>query len=119
MKYLALDVGTKRTGAAYGDSSDGIVFSLETINHDSFDALLEAITTLIKERNIDELVLGLPLLPSGQPGSQAHIVEEFADMLNEANIAYCYIDERYTTPKTPNIDLNAAAACEILQIKLS
>lgn len=118
MKLLGLDVGTKRTGVAYADSELDIVMSLETIEHSSFQELLLKIDLVRKEKEIDMLIVGLPLLPSGEHGKQADLVEEFAALLREKDIPFQFLDERYTTPSNPDIDPNAAAACDILQVYL-
>ena len=118
MKYLGLDVGTKRTGVAFADTDDDILFSLETIEHSSEEDLLKSIQNLISEKQIDELVLGLPLLPSGEEGSQAEVVHSLCRALDSAQIPYSLVDERYTTEKSKELDSDAAAACKILQGKL-
>lgn len=118
MNYLGLDVGTKKTGVAFASAQDDILFSLDTIQHSSFEELLVAVQALVRLRHIDEVVLGLPLLPSGDQGAQADIVLEFQDMLNEAGISTSTVDERYTTAKTGDFDKDAASACEILAQKL-
>ena len=118
MKYLGLDVGTKRTGVAFADSDDDILISLATIEHASQEELLESVCLLVKERNIDEVIVGLPLLLSGKEGSQAEIVQNFAQKLSQAKIPCSFIDERYTTPKSAQFDPDSAAACAILSIIL-
>ena len=95
MRYLGLDVGTKRTGVAFADTDDDILFSLETIHHESQEELLSRVQELVLERSIDEVVLGLPLLLSGKPGSQANIVQSFAEALKREHIPHCLLDERY------------------------
>ena len=118
MRYLGLDIGTKRTGVAFADSEEDILFSLETITHDSEDELLKAVQDLVSERAIDEVVLGYPLLLSGEEGSQVAIVESFGEALERVQIPFSLLDERYTTKKIPEIDSDAAAACQILAVKL-
>jgi len=119
MRYLGLDVGTRRTGAAFADSTDGILFSLETIQHSSAEELLASVLLIIKEKQIDEVVIGLPLLPSGEAGSQAEIVQNFKELLSEEGISCSLLDERYTTSKSREIDKDAASACEILTVWLN
>ncbi len=118
MRYLGLDVGLKRTGVAFADSEDDILFSLETISHSSMEELLSTVRTLATERNIDEVVVGLPLLPSGKKGAQAQIVLKFAEALQEAKILHSLLDERYTSTSQKDLDKDAVAACQILAVKL-
>jgi putative holliday junction resolvase len=76
MRYLAIDLGEKRTGLALGDSVTGIVTPLEVIEHPAHEhagpARLHALA-----RHIDaalgagELVIGLPLNMDGTEGPAA------------------------------------------------
>lgn len=118
MNILGLDIGTRRTGVAFGSTKDDIVFSLPTIAHTSEDELLTSITRLVHDRSIDEVVLGLPLLLSGEEGSQARIVQDLAERLLDAGISCHLLDERYSTPLRTDIDSDAASACEIVSVWL-
>jgi len=119
MRYLGLDLGRKRTGIAFADSTDDILFSLMTIEGKTEEELVECISALVSEKMIDELVVGLPLLPSGKAGSQAQWVESVIIHLKTLGIPVSVLDERYTTGKRTDIDQDAAAACQILSVKLS
>jgi putative Holliday junction resolvase len=118
MRYLGLDLGKRRTGVAFADSNDDIMFSLETISGKTEDELVEHIQNLISEKSIEELVIGLPLLPSGERGSQADWAQLMIDKLQALGTPISLIDERYTTGKLTEVDQDAAAACKILSIKL-
>lgn len=118
MKYLGLDVGTRRTGVAFADSDDDILFSLPTIEHTSKKELMKAIEALVAERHIDQIVLGLPLLPDGSHGSQAAFVESIGEDIERRGIPFVLLDERYTTQDVKEIDGDAASACTILSVQL-
>ncbi len=118
MRYLGLDIGVARTGVAFADSTDDILFSLETISHSSEEELIDAVKKIVSERGVDEVVLGLPLLLSGEEGSQAKISINIREKLEKSGITCSMLDERYSTPKSNNIDKDAASACEILAIRL-
>ena len=74
------------------------------------------------------LVVGLPLLPGGTEGSQAELTRRSVEPLREKGVEVHFVDERYTTQRSrevgprkasknpPPEDLNAAAACQILEI---
>lgn len=119
MKYLGIDVGTRRSGIAFADSKDDILFSLKTFNHKTEDELFLEITRLVTEKQIDEVVLGNPLLLSGEAGKQSGIVLALAQRLSEVRIPYSLCDERYTSNGANLYDKDAAAACEILAVKLN
>lgn len=111
MRLLALDIGTRRTGIAYCDDT-GVPLPLNTIEHESERALIDHIHDLIAARNIDHLIIGLPLLPSGAEGKQSKIVRSVGETLS-AMVPVEYLDERYTTQDSYP-DPDARAACALL-----
>ena len=114
MNYLALDIGKRRTGVAFAEDEVGVPLSLETLIHESEDALLSAVQKLYTDRHIDHIVIGLPLLLSGEEGSQASFCKDIAHTLSERGISCSLLDERYSTPRNTEIDPDSAAACAIL-----
>lgn len=119
MKLLALDVGTRRTGVAYGETEADFVIALDTIEHATQEELVEKIVSICKARNIDEIIVGLPLLPGGGEGSQATLVLETVNMLKKASgRPVKTMDERYTSTNAPKGAKDAKSACEMLQIAL-
>ncbi|MEK7217905.1 MAG: Holliday junction resolvase RuvX [Patescibacteria group bacterium] len=127
MRYLALDIGTKRTGVAFLDDDIGIPLPLETFPSSSKEEFMERVMEIIAQRTVDQVYVGLPRLPSGEEGSQARIVRHYAALLEERGIPLQFVDERYTTPRKAKTqkkrqlplgmtDLDSAAACEILKI---
>ncbi|MSR86928.1 Holliday junction resolvase RuvX [Candidatus Peribacteria bacterium] len=127
MKYLALDVGTKRTGIAYLDDVIGVPVPLDTFTHGRQEELVTHVMEIVHARKIDEVIVGLPLLPSGEPGAQAKISSAVGTALQSHGVRVTFSDERYTTPRnsahkhaisTKNLDGDAAAACSILSQKV-
>ena len=116
MRYLALDIGSRRTGVAYAESDMGIPFPLETIQHTSLEELEQEVHRLLQDRSVDRVIIGLPLLPSGEEGEQVEYVRSFLPFLE--GIPYELVDERYTTPKGQNGDGDSHAACQILSVIL-
>ncbi|MDD4319770.1 MAG: Holliday junction resolvase RuvX [Candidatus Peribacteraceae bacterium] len=124
MRILALDIGKRRTGVAYLDEDVGIVLPLDTVEHASEKEFREQVLKILRERKIDRLVVGLPLLPTGAEGSQSSFVRMWAALLDGAGVPVLFRDERYTTPRPMakngrnepgGEDGDAAAACEILR----
>lgn len=118
MRILALDVGLRRTGVAFVDESNGIALPLDTIIADSKEDMIERVMLIIKERKVDLLVVGLPLLPSGDEGSQSEYVREVASEFMEAGVEVRFLDERYTTSDSSDYDGDAKAACGLLMTYL-
>lgn len=108
MRYLAIDLGDKRTGVALGDSQTRIVSPLDTVEVDlaiqSGNALLEALARLVdanlgeKGRAPGELVVGLPLNMDGTESARAKIVRAFAARLaHRTTRTVRFQDERLTS----------------------
>ncbi|UPA22063.1 Holliday junction resolvase RuvX [Candidatus Peribacteria bacterium] len=118
MHLLALDIGKKRTGVAFVDTDNDIPLPLDTIIENTVDGMIERVAGIIDERGVDEVVIGLPLLPSGKEGEQVLYVRMCAEKLEERGVAVVFMDERYTTSKMTSFDGDARAACELLQTYL-
>ena len=123
MRMLALDVGTRRTGAAWSDMTVGIPLPLDTIHHQSEEELFRSVENIIDEKKIDHLLIGLPRLPSGDEGSQAQWSRHIGALLGQKGLPVTFIDERYSSPKSSShkhaipvgkIDGDAAAACALI-----
>jgi putative Holliday junction resolvase len=118
MGLLALDIGTKKTGVAFGEMKSGIVVALDTIRHSSIDDLVHAVQIIIQARRIKQLVIGLPRLLDGHEGSQADFVRTTAEQLrHQTGLPIEFIDERYTNSGPDRAD-DAGAACAILSVFL-
>ncbi len=88
------------------------------------EQLLTEVGALCRDRSIDRIVVGLPLLPSGDEGEQAAYVRAVARGLSGLCSVIEFRDERYTTPAKRSgkhmvdsrlYDGDAAAACALLQ----
>jgi len=96
MRYLAIDYGTKHTGAAICDPSETIVSPLAVIEGQK--DLLDRIVQLVETENVGAVVLGLPLNMNDSVGPQAKLVFQFAEQLRERlSIPIHFQDERLTS----------------------
>lgn len=103
-RYLAIDLGDKRTGLAVGDDTLRLVSpvgQLEIpINRDQGRALLEAIAKACDEHlgPGDELVIGLPLNMDASEGPRAKLVRAWAASIGEHTKRGVHLtDERQTS----------------------
>jgi RNase H-fold protein (predicted Holliday junction resolvase) len=85
------------------------------VRHTSIEKFAEAISSLVRERDIGMLIIGLPLLPSGQEGGQTKVVKEYVSALASLKLPMEYLDERYTTPAGQKGDGDALSALSILR----
>ncbi len=118
MRLFALDIGKKRTGIAFVDTDNDIPLPLDTIIADDADTMLSRVIDLIEARHVEAVVIGLPLLPSGEEGSQVQYVRHCGAFLEERGITVIFLDERYTTTQNSSFDGDARAACSLLQMYL-
>ncbi len=95
---LGLDVGRKRIGVAGCDRTGLIAAGLMTIDRQSFQQVQARLQTLVAERDVQVLVVGLPYTMNGAIGAQARHVQKFAQSMAEAlRLPLEYVDERLTS----------------------
>lgn len=109
MRKLGIDYGDTRTGVAITDTLNITAQGLKTIVSNGNDKIiLREIDEILKEYEIDTIVIGMPLNMNGTKSERAEKTEAFIHKLkckyNKLNIEY--VDERLTTVaahKTMNI----------------
>lgn len=100
MQYaaLGLDVGRKRIGVAGCDRLGISVHGITTIIRKSWDEDMAILQSLIQERDIDTLVVGLPYNMDGSLGFQAKQVQKFAhSATKQLGLILEFVDERLTS----------------------
>jgi putative holliday junction resolvase len=91
---LALDHGTVRIGAAICDPTGTLCTPLPVIEPPEADA----VAALVREREVERVVVGLPVHLSGEEGTQAALARAFAEELGEViEIPVDTYDERLTS----------------------
>ena len=84
MRYLAIDLGDKRTGFAAGDDVVGLVQPLSVVEAATRALQVKASLRAIDEYGPDQIVVGLPFNMDGTEGPRAKLVREFAAELERA-----------------------------------
>jgi putative Holliday junction resolvase len=104
---LALDPGQVRIGVAACDAEAAVVIPVGAIRRGKGD--LAAITELVEERGVVEVLVGWPISLSGAPGPAARSSLTFATRLAQrlAGVPVRLVDERWTTAAAQR-DLTAA-----------
>jgi putative Holliday junction resolvase len=104
MRILALDHGTKRIGVAVSDETKTIAQPLEYILAEPFEGFLERLKTLLVEKEIDLVLIGLPRNMDGSYGPAAQKVEAFFAVLRSAiTVPIRTWDERLTSSQANRI----------------
>ncbi len=101
MRIMGLDFGSKTVGVAVSDPLGITAQGVEIIRRKSANKLrqtLARIEELIKEYDVDELVLGLPKNMNGTEGERCERTREFKEMLEKRiGLPVAFWDERLTT----------------------
>ena len=99
MSALAgLDLGTKTLGVAVSDVLQTVATPLETIKRTKFTKDAEALLEIVKARQINGLILGLPLNMDGSDGPRVQSTRAFARNLSRlSHLPITYWDERLST----------------------
>jgi putative holliday junction resolvase len=80
-RILGLDVGSKRIGIAVSDPLGITAQGLKTLQRKNKRYDLVALGRIIRDYEIREIVIGLPLRMSGAEGTQSEKMQIFADEL--------------------------------------
>ena len=98
MKIMGLDFGTKRIGVSLSDELFITAQGSDTIYRKDLQADLQAISGIIKENNVIEVVVGLPISMNGSHSQKTKETLEFVDVLTKAvTVPVKTWDERLTT----------------------
>src|SRR5205085_3922088 len=97
-RVLGVDLGDARTGLAVSDELRMLAHPLETIESNSIETVVRRIKTIMSEKDIDCVVVGLPRNMDGSLGKSAgqaeHFVEKLRAMINCPVVTW---DERLST----------------------
>ena len=98
MRILALDAGEARCGCAVCDPTETVVTPIEAVPQPDTRRGLDTLARLVRDRQIDQVVVGLPLTMRGEEGEQARWTRRFAERLAErVAVPIGMHDERLTT----------------------
>ena len=101
MRLIGLDFGSKTVGVAVSDPLGLTATAIEIVRRQSPNKLrktLARIEEIIKEYDIDTIVLGYPVMLDGTAGERVEKTKEFATMLKRrTGKEILFQDERLTT----------------------
>lgn len=98
MRVLAIDHGTKRMGIAVSDEMKMIAQPLEYILAEPFAPFLERLKAILREKEVELIIVGMPRNMDGSYGPAALKVQEFVAALKDAIVTPIQTwDERLTS----------------------
>src|SRR5437867_7613246 len=98
MRILAIDHGTRRMGIAISDELKTLAQPVEFIPAEPFADFLARLKELIREKEVELILVGMPRNMDGSYGPAALKVQEFvAALKNAVTIPIQTLDERLTS----------------------
>ena len=103
-RKMGVDYGDKRIGVALTDALCIISSPYEVFQNLSPEQSLQHLNDLIKQFNVDEVAMGLPLNMDGSEGERAKLHREIGQKLSElSGVKVAFVDERLTSAEAEEI----------------
>jgi putative holliday junction resolvase len=125
VRFVGLDLGSKRIGVSICDERQSIATPFKTINKTNTNELIDELKIIIKENNIGGIIVGNPVNMDGSLGRSAQSVNDVTSNISKSiDLPVILWDERLSTvgafnlssqldinvsKRVKNIDQNAAA----------
>ena len=98
MRVLAIDHGSKRMGLALSDELGVVAHPFETFPAEPFNEFLQRLKDILREKQVDLVLVGMPRNMDGSYGPAALKVQQFVAVLKEAlTVPIQTWDERLTS----------------------
>lgn len=98
MRLLAVDVGARRVGLAVSDADGRFAVPHSVIDDRDLARSAGRVAEVIREEAIDRVVVGLPLLPSGDDSESTRQARAYAQSLGaQIDVPLEFFDERLST----------------------
>jgi putative Holliday junction resolvase len=95
-RLLGIDYGERRIGIARSDGA--VVVPVTIIEHRDRASDLERVAEIARRDGVDAVIVGLPVLASGDEGEQARRCRRFGEALaRRVGVPVKYHDETYTS----------------------
>ena len=98
MRYMGIDYGDARVGIALSDPLGMLAQRYITLKNTGNRKLVEQIAQLVEEKQVEQIVIGLPKNMDGSEGFRAEATYAFAERLKTVtDVKIFFWDERLTT----------------------
>jgi len=106
-RILAIDYGEKNIGLALSDPMRMFAKPFITLQNKGFESICHELKLIIREQNVEKIILGLPLSVAGLDTNKTKEVRQFFQNLSESiDKPIILWDERYTTCDAKEILIN-------------
>ncbi|MDA9643418.1 Holliday junction resolvase RuvX [Candidatus Pelagibacter sp.] len=104
VRFIGLDLGSKRIGVSICDEKQLIATPFKVINKTNTNSLIEDLKKIIKENNIEGIIIGNPVNMDGSLGRSAQSVNDVATNISKSiELPTILWDERLSTVGAFNI----------------
>jgi putative holliday junction resolvase len=126
MRFLGIDYGNKRIGISISDESNAIANPYTTIINKDFKTVISQIVKIIKDEEITDIVIGIPLSFEFSNTEQTELTQKFINYLKlklpeiNTHVENEILSTREAENKLDNINnkksiIDQTASCLILQ----
>lgn len=107
-RVMGIDFGLKRVGIALSDPAGKVALPYTTLEEESEEILFNQIVSIVREKNVKLIVLGLPIHLSGDESEMSKLVREAGrELERELKVEVVFWDERLTSKEARHILVNA------------
>jgi putative Holliday junction resolvase len=119
MNFLGIDYGKKRFGIAYASAENKVAVPLETVSANSISEIISRLKSLIQEREIGLIVMGLPLDFKMKETQICQEIKEFGAAIEQSTgVKVEYLNEVLSSDLSKKVtgkkDKDDAVAAEII-----
>jgi putative Holliday junction resolvase len=95
-RYLALDIGQKKTGIAATDTNRIIANALITVPTNELESFLK---NYLQENEVEKIIVGMPVQMNNTPSKSVKYIEPVVNRLKKvfSDIEFIFVDERFTS----------------------
>ena len=98
VRFIGLDLGTKRIGVSVCDERQSVATPFKTINKTTTNELINELKIIIDENNIGGIIIGNPINMDGSLGRSAQSVKDVSLNISKAiDLPVILWDERLST----------------------
>ena len=98
VRFIGLDLGSKRIGVSVCDERQSIATPFKTINKTTTNELINELKIIINENNIGGIIIGNPVNMDGSIGRSAQSVNDVASNISKSiDLPVILWDERLST----------------------